>query len=298
MTGQPTGEDMVKDGWTEIFGKNPNAMGLTGEEEQLLDFEAMEAIRARIDQIVTDPAVAERLKPWYNTMCKRPCFHDEYLQAFNRPNVTLVDTGGKGVERITEGAVVVDGVSYPVDCIIYASGYDVGASYTSRMGFEIYGRNGVSLTEAWAHGPATLHGMTARGFPNLLNIHTLQSGIAINFVHLLSELAVHAAWLVAHCLHEGIQEIEPSAPAQEAWFQTLLANLGSQPAFFAECTPSYLNSEGKGDPSAIRAIPYFGPTLDYLKILEDWRKEGALTGLEVHNPAVARPAPEALNTSG
>ena len=104
----------------------------------------------------------------------------------------LVDTNGKGVERITEDAVVVDGVSYPVDCIIFASGYDVGASYTSRMGFEIHGRGGVSLTDAWAEGPGTLHGMTARGFPNLLNIHTLQGGIAINFVHLLSELAVHA----------------------------------------------------------------------------------------------------------
>ena len=125
--------------------------------------------------------------------------------------------------------------------------------------------------------------MTARGFPNLLNIHTMQSGIAINFVHILSELAIHAAWLISRCVHDGIKEIEPTAEAQEAWFYTLLGNLGTQPQFFAACTPAYQNGEGKMDvtPAAIRQIPFFGPTLDFVKILEDWRSAGTLEGLEV-----------------
>ena len=125
--------------------------------------------------------------------------------------------------------------------------------------------------------------MTARGFPNLLNIHTMQSGIAINFVHILGELATHAAWLIARCVHDDIREIEPSAEAQEAWFLTLLGNLGNQPQFFAACTPAYQNGEGKMDvtPATIKAIPFFGPTLDFVKILEDWRAAGALAGLEV-----------------
>ena len=88
----------------------------------------------------------------------------------------MVDTGGKGVERITEDALVVDGVSYPVDCIIYGSGFETGTGYKSRLGFEIYGRGGVSMTEAWAGGPATLHGMLARGFPNLMIFDQLQGG--------------------------------------------------------------------------------------------------------------------------
>ena len=118
---------MVDDGFSKIFRANPNAMGLATDEEKLLDFQAMEEIRARVDAVVEDKTTAELLKPWYYQMCKRPCFHDEYLPTFNRPNVTLVDTSGKGVERITEDSVVVDGVAYPVDCIIYASGYEVGA---------------------------------------------------------------------------------------------------------------------------------------------------------------------------
>ena len=288
VSGQPADEDLVADGWTEIFSKNPNSFGVSTPEERALDFATMEAVRARIDQIVTDPAKAEVLKPWYSTMCKRPCFHDEYLQAYNQPNVQLVDTSGtKGVEQITEDAVVVGGVSYPVDCIIYASGYGSGDKHTDRMGFDIRGRNGVSLDDAWAGGPATLHGMSARGFPNLLSIHLLQSGIAINFVHVLGEQARHAAWIIARCLETGIAEIEPSEAAQEGWFHTLLSKLGSQAMFFAECTPGYNNGEGVMDPSAIRMIPYFGPTLDFVQILEDWRNEGSLAGMELKTDTVA-----------
>ena len=289
VTGQPADEDLVNDGFSNIFRKNPNAMGLATDDEKAQDFAAMELIRARIETIVADRATAEALKPWYFQMCKRPCFHDEYLQAFNQPNVTLVDTGGKGVERIAEDAVVVDGVSYRVDCIIYASGYDNGATYSGRMGFDIRGRGGVSINDAWAEGAGTLHGMTARGFPNLLNIHMLQGGIAINFSHLASELAVHAAWLASHCLREEIAEIEPTAEAQDAWFLTLLGTIGTQPQFFAACTPAYQNAEGKMDmtPAAIRSVPYFGPTLDFLKILEDWRSEGTLAGMEPKKGAMA-----------
>jgi cation diffusion facilitator CzcD-associated flavoprotein CzcO len=280
VSGQPTGQDLVGDGWTEIFGRNPNALAISTEAEQLLDLEAMEQVRARIDAIVTDPATAEALKPWYNQMCKRPCFHDEYLPAFNRPNVTLVDAGGSGVERITEDAVVVAGVAHQVDCIIYGSGFETGTSYKSKLGFETYGRGGTSLTDAWVGGPATLHGMLARDFPNLMIFDQLQGGIAINFAHLLTELAHHATWQIAHCIENGIDEMEPSAEAQEQWFQVLLSRLGAQAAFFGQCTPGYFNAEGRMDPSAIRSIPFFGPLVDFIQILRDWRAAGNLEGVE------------------
>ena len=96
------------------------------------DFEKMEEIRAGVDSIVEDPRRPQNLKAWYRQLCKRPCFHDEYLQAFNEPGTHLVDTDGKGVERITETGVVVAGVEYEVDCIIYASGFEVGTAYTRR----------------------------------------------------------------------------------------------------------------------------------------------------------------------
>ena len=282
VAGQEAGADLVDDGFSRIFGRNPKALQISTEEEELIDLAAMEEVRARIESIVTDPTTAEALKPWYNQMCKRPCFHDDYLPAFNRPNVTLVDTGGKGVERITEDALVVDGVSYPVDCIIYGSGFEVGTGYKSRLGFEIYGRGGVSLTDAWSGGPATLHGMLARGFPNLMIFDQLQGGVAINFAHLMTELANHASWLISQCIERGIAEFEPTAEAQEAWFHTLLGKIGAQAMFFAQCTPGYFNAEGRMDPSAIRQIPYFGPLLDFIQILRDWRADGTFEGVETH----------------
>lgn len=286
VSGQHADRDMVDDGWTAIFGRNPNALGLSTEEEHLVDLEMTDAVRARIASIVHDPETAAALQPWYNLMCKRPCFHDEYLPSFNKPNVKLVDTDGHGVEKITEDSIVVNGVSYPVDCIVFASGFEVGSSHKAKLGFEIYGRNGVSMTEAWAQGPATLHGMLARGFPNLMIFDQLQGGIAINFAHLLSELAIHASWLISHCIEEGITEIEPTDEAQEAWFNHLLSRVGPQAMFFATCTPGYFNAEGRMDPSQIRSIPFFAPLLDYIGILRDWRKPGALEGVELAKGAI------------
>lgn len=290
VSGQPVEADLIQDGWTEIFLRNPGAMGVMNEDQLKLDAENMNAIRSRIDEIVADPATAEALKPWYNQLCKRPCFHDEYLPAFNRPNVALIDTAGKGVERITDDAVIADGVSYPVDCIIYASGFEVGGSHVSLMNFEIHGRNGVSLTEAWADGPATMHGLFARGFPNLIRFTTTQTGVAINFAHLLGELADHAARVIRQCLDAGIVEFEPTQEAQDAWFQTLLANAGSLGTFYASCTPSYMNGEGGqlANPALLRYMAFFGGTQEYLEILEAWRSAGDFAGLEFKraNPPV------------
>src|SRR6201999_1928330 len=111
-----------------------------GELMALADYRKMNQVRARVDSIVRDPDTAAALKPWYRQFCKRPCFHDEYLQTYNRPNVTLVDMHGKGVERMTETSVVANGTDYPLDCLIFATGFEVGTSYTRRAGYDIVGR--------------------------------------------------------------------------------------------------------------------------------------------------------------
>ncbi|MEQ9003750.1 MAG: NAD(P)/FAD-dependent oxidoreductase, partial [Pseudomonadales bacterium] len=142
QTGGFAKEDLVMDGWTDLSRRIRERIGGLAPDQMTpanmlaayedADFEKMEEIRARVDAIVRDPDAAQKLKAWYGQLCKRPCFHDEYLQAFNIPGTCLVDTDGQGVEAITETGVVVAGREYPVDCIIYASGFEVGTPYTRR----------------------------------------------------------------------------------------------------------------------------------------------------------------------
>jgi cyclohexanone monooxygenase len=160
-----------------------------GELMALADYRKMNQVRARVDAIVEDPAIAAALKPWYRQFCKRPCFHDEYLQTYNRPNVSLVDTHGKGVERLTEHGVVANGREYELDCLIFATGFEVGTAYTRRAGYDIIGRDGVTLSQHWADGLRTLHGLTTHGFPNCFFLGFTQTAITISVPQALNEQA-------------------------------------------------------------------------------------------------------------
>ena len=177
QTGQPADEDLVADGWTDLFKRVRAKIDQLPQDELTVekmmaayedsDFEKMEEIRARCNEVVRDQATAEGLKAWYQQLCKRPCFHDEYLKAYNEPGCQLVDTDGKGVERITEKGVVIAGVEYEVDCIIYASGFEVGTPFERRSGYDTIGRGGILLSDYWKDGMRTKHGMHVHNFPNL-----------------------------------------------------------------------------------------------------------------------------------
>ncbi len=285
VSGKQPDVNLVGDSWTEMYWTDTKQLGATPEEQlalEELDFQNMEKIRHRIADIIQDPETAERMQPWYGQFCKRLCFHDDYLPAFNRPNVHLVDTEGRGVDRITEHAVVVDGVEYPVDLLIYASGFEVTSEYHHRLGFDPKGRGGVSLSEAWGEGPYTLHGVMSDGFPNMLMISTLQGGFGTNFVHYLTETSKHVVYIIKMCLQEGIAEIEPTRDAEEGWFMELLSHVMGMANYNTTCTPGYMNREGEaGDMKAARGLSYMGSVGDYAKHLESWREEGKLTGVEV-----------------
>ena len=215
QTGMLPVEDLVMDGWTDLARRiRERIMGLPAEEftpENMMaafedsDFEKMTEIRARVDAIVEDRATAQHLKAWYRQLCKRPCFHDEYLQAYNEPGTHLVDTDGKGVERITATGVVVAGVEYEVDCIIYASGFEVGTEYTRRAGYDMTGRDGVKLSEAWAGGMRTKHGVHVHGFPNAFIVQIAQgANLVSNVPHNFTEAGVTIATIVRHTLDGGL----------------------------------------------------------------------------------------------
>jgi cyclohexanone monooxygenase len=282
--GDQPDEDLVADGWTAMLRIDTRRRAPNKEaqaELDAIDFANMEAIRARVDEVIDDPATAEVLKPWYGQSCKRPCFHDEYLPSFNRPNVTLVDTEGRGVDRITPAGVVVGGVEFPLDCLIYASGFEVTTDYTHRLGFDPRGRGGVSLSEAWAEGPSTLHGVLTRGFPNMLMISTVQGGQNVNFLSPITSTARHVASLVKDCIDEGVTLIEPTAEAQEEWFGSILTELDATWRYNAKCTPGYLNNEGGGDMRSARGAAFMGSALDFSDILDRWRASGDFPGADV-----------------
>ena len=282
VTGAQPAVDMIDDEWTKMNWVDTRKLPENDDEAlelERIDFENMERVRQRIADVIEDPATAELMMPWYSQSCKRPCFHDEYLPAFNRPNVRLVDTDGKGVNEINERGVIVNGVEYPVDLLIFASGFEVTTGYTHRLGFDPKGRDGISLSEAWAEGPATLHGVLSNGFPNMFMISTVQGAQATNFVHSITEAAQHVAFLIEQCVKGNYATIEPETAAQENWFETLFAQLWGIARYNATCTPGYLNSEGGGDMRSARAIAWMTSVLGFAEYVENWRQQGDLAGL-------------------
>jgi len=282
--------DLVNDGWTDIIrnlgaimprkrtdGTSPQEMARMME---LADFRKMNQIRARVDAIVKDQRTAEALKPWYRQFCKRPTFNDTYLPSFNRPNVTLVDTLGRGVDRITEKGLVFDGIEYEVDCIIFATGFEVGTSYTRRAGYEIHGRGGQPLTEHWAGGVKTLHGFYSNGFPNCFHMGITQNALTANFPHMLDEQARHITQIVQHAkLHEA-RCIEPTAEAEAEWEKAMREKAANNLKFLQDCTPGYYNNEGKpGQATGFVGGLYGGGPVEFFALVRAWRESGEMSGL-------------------
>ena len=284
--------DLVNDGWTDLIGnillsaRRRAQAGETVEDPealvQLADYQKMEQVRARVDEIVKDRDTAEALKPWYNQFCKRPCFHDDYLPTFNRPNVHLIDTKGRGVEAITEKGVVVDGHEYELDCLIYATGFEVGGDYTRSIGFEIYGRGGESLTDRWANGAETLHSLMTSRFPNAFVLSTMQSGQSANFQHMLDVKAKHIAYIVSEAGKRGVKTMEPNVAAEQDWVDTIVKlAVGRQP-FLMECTPGYYNNEGgELDMRIAKNNQYWRGPMSFVRILDRWREDGSFPGMDV-----------------
>ncbi len=282
VSGEPVGEDLTQDGWTStaqlqrkvISGAVDTSVSDEEREriDELVDLAKMNEIRARVDEVVTDPVTAELLKPWYRYMCKRPTFSDVYLPTFNRPNVTLVDTADfGGITRMTETGVVVGEVEYEVDCVIFATGFEVGVSGVMSGTMPVRGRGGQMLLEAWARGPRTLHGFYSHGFPNLFHLGAVQNANSVNFVHILQEQAEHIAAVIAEGRAAGARYVEPTESAQADWAQTIRDTGHDHSAFQAECTPGYYNREGAGVGGSFSYGP--GPVA-FHRLLREWRANG------------------------
>jgi len=292
IMGIPVESDLVNDCWTQSlsalwksFGKghtesadqDEDFVGLPPEDSvQLADFAHMERLRTRIDKILNDPFTAESLKPWYNLLCKRPLFSDDYLEAFNKPSVKLVDTQGRSVQRITKTGIVFDDVEYDVDAILFASGFRVGAYGAQANSYTFTGRNGATLEDRWKSGlSGSVHGTQFHDFPNLHIVGSLAHAVSsINYTLLAEEHASHSAEIVASCLQKKISVMEVTKQAEGRWMNILAESAIDRSNFESECTPGYYNNEGKPGKASFFGQLYGGGPFEYFERLKEWRTFG------------------------
>ena len=290
--GGPIDPAFADDGWTRLTRNVTELANQTAGKVpgllQIADFKTMEEIRGLVDDTVKDPDVAEKLKAYYNQFCKRPTFNDFYLDTFNRPNVELVDVSAtQGVEAITENGIIANGKEYAVDCIVYASGFEITSSYERRLGIPIFGVGGKSIYEHWQEGMRTMHGLMVSGFPNLF----LCGGgfvfqLGANYAHGIDVQAGHVAYTITELGSRGVKAANVSITAEERWIADQLETkgggfvLGGSPD---TCTPGYYNQEGTTQRYRdVRRETYSKGVGAYMKLLRQWREDGELEGLELN----------------
>ncbi len=288
-SGVQVDEDMVSDGWSEINHRMLSYIAGKRDElppEQLarlpevFDLLKMEELRARVDELVDDVDTASLLKPWYRRLCKRPCFHDEYLQTYNRENVTLVDTNGQGVEALSANAIIANGQSYDVDCIVFATGFDFFNDFERRSRCEVIGVDGQDLNVKWAEGIESLHGMQTSGFPNWFMLGNLQATATVSWTHTLNAQAEHIAYIIDQVRQRGAASVDVARGAELAWVETILGRDTSARELFDQCTPSYYNLEGKSHERSDKNGAIMPPR-EFFAMMKDWRDSGELEGLQL-----------------
>ena len=290
IPGEP---DLICDIWTEINrnleadrkerGEDAIPMEEYPARREVMDFQVMERMRRRVDAIVKDPETAAKLKPYYNFMCKRPLSNNEYYDSFNRDNVKLIDVSEtQGLQAMTEKGFMQDGVDYEIDCMIFASGFEVTSDLKRRWGIEtVEGRNGVSIYDHWADGPSSLHGAMTRNFPNMFFTGYIQGGLNSSTTEMFSQQGYHATYIINEALERGYTHVEPSQEAQDAYikrFHEVELDLSN---ILESCPPSYFTNEGEKEAKWFLFRGWGLGWDNFQTMLGEWREQGDLQGLEV-----------------
>lgn len=288
LNGHHQDENLVDDIWTHLMPAmtghhlvDVQAATLPVEDQMALaeiaDMQLMRENHQRIDAIVENDATAEALKPWFGFICKRPAFNDEYLDAFNKPGVSLV-SAPTGIDGITATGVVVDGTTYEVDCIIFATGFETGSATADRYGYDVVGREGLSMREHFSDGAKTLHGFFARGFPNFIELGLSQNAYVVNYTYMLDRKARHAARVIAHAGAHGIRTVEPDQAAQDDWVERTRQSGQMRAAYYEACTPGYYS--GQGDVSrGFFADVHNVSEIDFWNMIDQWWEAQTFEGL-------------------
>jgi cation diffusion facilitator CzcD-associated flavoprotein CzcO len=303
-TGKQPDVNLVGDAWTSAVGMCAvagNSAGPKSMEElpaymeklHALDLPRQERIRQRVEATVEDPVLAQKLQAWHPTWCKRPAFHDEYLPTFNRENVTLLDTNGKGADCFTVDSIVVDKQAYPVDMVICATGFRLPftVSPAQNANATVIGRKGISMSEEWGeHGPSTQHGLLDLNFPNLFISGLWQGSNSPNYLFNVDVIAKQAAYILKEAKSRACGKpvsVTPTVEAAQNWGMQVLMHSAPMAAA-AGCTPGYFNAEGSIDRAPIekqmlmaRSGLWGSGIEDFVQVVEAWREEGGMQGIEV-----------------
>jgi cyclohexanone monooxygenase len=209
--------------------------------------------RRKIRSIVTDPAVADLLSPDNVFGCKRLCVDTGYFETYNLPHVKLVDVSKKPIERFTQAGIVANGVEYPCDAVVTATGFAAMTGSFDRI--RITGRGGVTLTEKWRTGPRTYLGLSTVGFPNFFMI--TGPGSPSVLASMIQAIEQHVDWMVdcvAHMRDVGARTIEPLLTHEDAWVEHV--NEVAQVSLRSTCSSWYVGANIPGQPRVF--MPYIG----------------------------------------
>ncbi len=301
----PEESDLVCDFWTEITRNLKAELQAEGREEDIsledyyarreeMDYQVMERMRRRVESLVEDEETAEALKVWYRFLCKRPLSNDDYYDTFNKPNVKLIDVSEtQGLERMTENGFVANGEEYEIDCMIFASGFEVTSDLDRRWGIDTFeGRDGVSIYDHWRDGYKTFHGVMTTQFPNQYYIGYFQGGVNATTTEQYGQQGYHIAYIISEALKRGATAVEPSEQAQRDYVNHLRETAVDMTAFVEQCPPGYYNNEGQKYTDENGEQKYrsflgeaYGLGWDaFEQWMREWREKGELEGLVLQKP--------------
>ena len=213
-------------------------------------------IKRKIRRTVKDPVIAEKLIPkGYAYGTKRQPLDTNYYETFNKDNVLLVDakTDG-GIEEITETGIRAGGKEYPLDIIVFATGFDAMTGPLKALNLK--GRGGRTLDQEWPDGPHTYLGISVAGFPNLFTITGPQSPSVLS--NMPVSIEQHVEW-ITDCIETmrktGKTTIEATPAAQDQWVAHVNEIVNA--TLMTSANSWYMSANIPGKPRAF--LPYLGP---------------------------------------
>ena len=249
-----------------------------------------EFAREKIRGIVKDPATADLLCPENVFGCKRLCVDTGYFETYNLPHVKLVDVSKKPIERFTAAGIVVDGVEYPVDAIVSATGFAAMTGSFDKIA--ITGRNGLTLAEKWRAGPRSYLGLASAGFPNLFMI--TGPGSPSVLASMIQAIEQHVDWLVdciGHMRDVGATTIEAQVEDEDAWVEHV--NEVSKVSLRSTCSSWYVGTNIPGRPRVF--MPYIGGFPIYVQKCNEVMSSG-FDGFVLEGAAATNSAPRVRYT--